>query len=133
MKVNEKPRKRAKAASRESRKRKTIPTKNGKPKNGHKHAAKKLVVEMRGGEPYEYYPLGKYVVAAPGVCGGRPTFKYTRIDVHHILDAMAAGWSVERVVDFYQRDEVSVAAVREALGLASQALLKTSSVTALAA
>jgi hypothetical protein len=25
--------------------------------------------EVRGGEPYEYFPLGKYVVAAPAVCG----------------------------------------------------------------
>src|SRR5438093_7174788 len=40
-----------------------------------------LVCEIVGGEPYEYYPLGQYVVRAPGVCGGRPTFKYTRIDV----------------------------------------------------
>jgi len=35
---------------------------------------------MRGGEPYEYYPLGEYIVIAPGVCGGRPTFKGTRLD-----------------------------------------------------
>jgi hypothetical protein len=40
-----------------------------------------LVRETVGGEPYEYYPLGQYVVIAPGVCGGRPTFKYTRLDV----------------------------------------------------
>jgi len=30
----------------------------------------KLVREMVGGEPYEYYPLGNHIVAAPGVCGG---------------------------------------------------------------
>lgn len=35
-----------------------------------------LMTEIVGGEPYEYYPLGEYVVRAPGVCGGRPTFKY---------------------------------------------------------
>jgi len=40
--------------------------------------AKKLVREIVGGEPYEYYPVGRYIVIAPGVCGGRPTFKYTR-------------------------------------------------------
>ena len=39
-----------------------------------------LVYEIVGGETYEYYPLGKYVVAAPKVCGGRPTFKYTRLE-----------------------------------------------------
>src|SRR5438046_9046139 len=31
----------------------------------------RLVREMRGGEPYEYYPVGEYIVTAPGVCGGR--------------------------------------------------------------
>ena len=40
-----------------------------------------LVREMVGGEWYEYRPLGKFVVSAPGVCRGRPTFKYTRIEV----------------------------------------------------
>lgn len=38
-----------------------------------------LITEMVGGEPYQYCPLGDYVVRAVGVCGGRPTFKYTRI------------------------------------------------------
>lgn len=35
-----------------------------------------LVREGDGDDVYEYYPLGEYVVVAPGVCGGRPTFKY---------------------------------------------------------
>ena len=39
---------------------------------------RELEREMVGDEPYEYYPLGKYIVAAPGVYGGRLTFKYTR-------------------------------------------------------
>jgi len=50
-----------------------------------KSAPTKLVCEM-GEESYEYYPLGQYIVAAPGVCGCRPTFKYTRIDVHYVLE-----------------------------------------------
>jgi hypothetical protein len=32
-----------------------------------------LVTETVGGEAYAYYPLGEYIVRAPGVCGGRPT------------------------------------------------------------
>jgi len=51
---------------------------------------KKLVHEVVRDEPYDYYPMGKYVVAAPGVCGGRPTFKYTRIEVEVILDLLSA-------------------------------------------
>lgn len=93
----------------------------------------KLVVEMYGGEPYEFYPLGKYIVAAPGVCGGRPTIKYTRIDTRGLLEMIAGGWSIKRVVDFYQRAEVTREAVQEAILLANEALLKTSTVTAIEA
>ena len=55
-----------------------------------KSVSTKLVREMVGGESYEYSSLGRYIVAAPGVCGGRPTFKYTRIDVHHALGLRAS-------------------------------------------
>jgi uncharacterized protein (DUF433 family) len=83
---------------------------------------KKLVHEIVGGEPYEYYPLGRHIVVAPGVCGGRPTFKYTRIDVRHALSLLAAGRTVERVAHGYQ---LPVAAVREALALAARAFDQT--------
>ena len=87
-----------------------------------KSTAKQLVREIIEGEPYEYYPLGQYIVVAPGVCGGRPTFKYTRIDVRHALSLLAAGRTVERVARGYQ---LPVAAVREALTLASRAFDQT--------
>jgi len=80
---------------------------------------RELVCEMVGGEPYEYYPLGEYIVVAPGVCGGRPTFKYTRIDVRHAISLLSGGWTVEAVARAY---EIPVAAVQEALSLAVQAL-----------
>ena len=78
-----------------------------------------LVCELVGGEPYEYYSLGEYIVAAPGVCGGRPTFKYTRIDVRHAIGLLAGGRTMEEVAQSYR---VPVAAVAEALDLAAQAL-----------
>jgi uncharacterized protein (DUF433 family) len=80
---------------------------------------RELVCEMVGGEPYEYYPLGEHIVVAPGVCGGRPTFKYTRIDVRHAISLLSGGWTVEAVARAY---EIPVAAVQEALSLAVQAL-----------
>ncbi len=80
-----------------------------------------LVCEVVGGEPYEYYPLGEYIVAAPGVCGGRPTFKYTRIDVRHALSLLSGGRTVEEVAETY---EVPLAAIREALDLAVEAFSK---------
>jgi uncharacterized protein (DUF433 family) len=81
------------------------------------YTRKTLVCEIVGGGPYEYYPLGQYIVVAPGVCGGRPTFKYTRIDVRHALGLVAAGRTVEQVTHGY---DIPVAAVREALELAAQ-------------
>src|SRR5712692_7041118 len=85
-------------------------------------AVKKLVREIVGGEPYEYYPLGRHIVVAPGVCGGRPTFKYTRIDVRHALSLLAAGHTIERIARGYR---LPVAAVREVLALASKAFDQT--------
>ena len=78
---------------------------------------KKLVREVVGGEPYEYYPVTKHIVVAPGVCGGRPTFKYTRVDVRHALGLLAAGRSLEQVAEGYR---VPVKAVQEALALATK-------------
>lgn len=83
-----------------------------------KKATRKLVREIVGSEPYEFYPVGRHIVVAPGVCGGRPTFKYTRIDVRHALRLVAAGRAIEQVAKAY---EIPVAAVREALTLAAKA------------
>lgn len=83
-----------------------------------KKIGKQLIHEVVGGEPYAYYPIGRHVVVAPGVCGGRPTFKYTRIDVRHALGLLAGGRTVERVAQGYN---IPLAAVQEALALAGKA------------
>ena len=75
----------------------------------------KLVRETLHGEPYEYYPLGKYIVAAPGVCGGRPTIKYHRLDAMHIIGFLERGDSPKLIARNYR---IPVAAVREAGELA---------------
>jgi len=79
--------------------------------------ATNLVRESHGGEPYDYYPLGEHIVAAPEVCGGRPTFKYTRIDVRHVLSSLAAGETPEQIVASF-RGRISREAVEEAQRLA---------------
>ncbi len=79
---------------------------------------KKLVRELVYGKPYEYYPLGKYIVAAPGICGGRPTFKYTRIEVQVVFDLLAAGEPIEQLIDNLQ-GRVSRKAIVETLRLAT--------------
>ncbi len=83
-----------------------------------------LVTEFVDGEVYQYYPLGQYVVRAIGVCGGRPTFKYTRIEITGVLDRLAAGESIDEIVAGY-RGRVSRAAIIEAIQLVSERFIKT--------
>jgi uncharacterized protein (DUF433 family) len=82
-----------------------------------------LVHELIGGEPYTYFPLGKYIVRAPGICGGRPTFKYTRIEVTFILNRLAQGKSIEYIVDAYADPHLTRAAIQEAMLLANSAFM----------
>jgi uncharacterized protein (DUF433 family) len=77
----------------------------------------KLVREIYGGQVYEYYPLGEYIVAAPGVCGGRPTIKYSRIDARHVIGRLQRGNTAEQIARDY---EIPIAAVHEAVELASR-------------
>ncbi len=72
--------------------------------------------ETIDGEPYRYYPLGDHVVRALGVCGGRPTFKYTRIEIAGALDRVAAGETIDEIVQGY-RGRVSRDALIEAIQL----------------
>jgi uncharacterized protein (DUF433 family) len=72
--------------------------------------------ETIGGAPYRYYPLGDHVVRAVGVCGGRPTFKYTRIEIAGALDRVAAGETIDEIVSGY-RGRVSRDALIEAIQL----------------
>ena len=83
---------------------------------------KRVRARLDDGCVYEYYPLGKYIVMAPGVCGGRPTFKGTRIEVQVILDWLRMGRSIERILKGYP--SLTRAAVEEAVELATQAFLE---------
>ena len=82
------------------------------------------ITEMVSGEPYQYYPLGQHVVRAVGVCGGRPTFKYTRIEITGALGRLAGGESIEEIVSGY-RGRVSRDAVVEAVQIVTAEFLKT--------
>jgi uncharacterized protein (DUF433 family) len=78
-----------------------------------------LIREQYGADVYEYYPLTKHIVAAPSVCNGRPTFKYTRIEASGALNLMAAGYTLEQIAARY---EVTIEAVEEAIRLAAARL-----------
>jgi uncharacterized protein (DUF433 family) len=82
-----------------------------------------LVREMVGEEWYEYIPLGKFVVSAPAVCRGRPTFKYTRIEVAGVLERLAAGHAIEALITD-SRGRLSREAIAEAATLAAKALTR---------
>lgn len=86
-----------------------------------------LVVEEYGGEPYEYYPLGEHIVMAPGVCGGRPTFKYTRLEAAVILADLSLGYSIEELLQEFQLSNISKEAIQEAVQLAQEAFTVKSS------
>jgi uncharacterized protein (DUF433 family) len=83
-----------------------------------------VITEIVNGETYQYYPLGKHVVRAVGVCGGRPTFKYTRIEIASTLDRLAAGESLDEIVAGY-RERVSREAIIEAIQIVTAGFLKT--------
>jgi uncharacterized protein (DUF433 family) len=84
----------------------------------------RLITETVGEELYQYYPLGNHVVRAPGVCGGRPTFKYTRIEITGTLERLAAGESVDEIVAGY-RGRVSREAIVEAVRLMTKRFVQT--------
>lgn len=85
----------------------------------------RLVQEQVGDEMYEYYPLGTHVVMAPGVCGGRPTFKRTRLEVAVVLTLLANGMSSQEIIAEYEESNLSQEAIQEAIYLANEALLES--------
>jgi uncharacterized protein (DUF433 family) len=83
-----------------------------------------LITEFVAGEPYQYYPLGQHVVRAVGICGERPTFKYTRIEITGTLDRLAAGERLDEIVEGY-RGRVSREAVIEAIQIVTTQFMNT--------
>ncbi len=84
---------------------------------------RRLVSETVGGRSYDYVPLGRFVVSAHAVCRGRPTFKYTRIEVAGVLERLAACDSVDELIDGYQ-GRITREAIEEAVDLAAKALVR---------
>jgi uncharacterized protein (DUF433 family) len=80
-----------------------------------------MIREQVGEDWYEYVPLGKFVVSAPDVCRGRPTFKYTRIEVSGVLERLGAGHAIEDLIADSQ-GRLTQEAIAEAARLAAKAL-----------
>jgi uncharacterized protein (DUF433 family) len=64
--------------------------------------------------------IGRFVVADPAICHGKPTFRDTRILVADVLEQVSAGIAWETIIDEW-RGQVSVNAIAEAVRMASQA------------
>lgn len=67
--------------------------------------------------------LGRYIVADPAICHGKPTFKGTRIMVWQVLDDVADGLAWEFICKTRWGGRIPLAAVGEAVRLAQEAWL----------
>ena len=66
--------------------------------------------------------LGRYIVSDPKICHGKPTFRGTRVLVSDVLEQVASGLAWETILEDWN-NSISKEAIREAVRLASQALL----------
>jgi uncharacterized protein (DUF433 family) len=69
--------------------------------------------------------LGRYIVADPKICHGKPTFRGTRIFVSDVLDQVAGGMAWETIIEEWH-DSITKEAIAEAVQLATQAWVKHS-------
>ncbi|OFZ68138.1 MAG: hypothetical protein A2V79_00100 [Betaproteobacteria bacterium RBG_16_56_24] len=69
----------------------------------------------------------KRIVTNPDILAGKPIIAGTRISVELILDCMASGWNVEKVVEAYPH--ISPEDVLAALAFAADVLRKKPFVT----
>ncbi len=67
--------------------------------------------------------LGRYIVADPKICHGKPTFRGTRIMVADVLEMVASGMAWETIVEEWN-GHINDEAITEAVGLARHAFLK---------
>jgi uncharacterized protein (DUF433 family) len=67
--------------------------------------------------------LGRYIIADPNICHGKPTFRGTRIMVWQVLEMVAEGMAWEAIVHECH-DSISKEAIGEAVKLAGEAFLK---------
>ncbi len=67
--------------------------------------------------------IGRYIVADPEICHGKPTFRGTRVFVGDVLDQVASGMAWDTIIQEWNGN-VSKPAIREAVELAGQALIR---------
>ena len=60
--------------------------------------------------------LGRYIVADPKICHGKPTFRGTRIFVSDVLEMVAQGMAWETIIEQWHHS-ISAEAIAEAVKL----------------
>ena len=73
--------------------------------------------------------LGKYIVADPGICHGKPTFRGTRIMVWQVLEMLARGDDWDTIISNWG-GRINKEQIAEAITVASKALLAHETVPA---
>lgn len=58
--------------------------------------------------------LGRYIVADPKICHGKPTFRGTRVFVSDVLDQVASGMARETIIEEWH-DSITKEAIAEAV------------------
>lgn len=69
--------------------------------------------------------LGRYIVADPKICYGKPTFRGTRILVWQVLEMLAEGLAWETII-YECHNSITKDAIAEAIRLSGEAFLKHS-------
>lgn len=67
--------------------------------------------------------IGRHIVSDPKICHGKPVFRGTRVLVSDVLEQVASGMAWESIIEEWN-DSITKEAIREAVELASQALLR---------
>ena len=67
--------------------------------------------------------IGRYIIADPEICHGKPTFRGTRILVADVLEQVADGLAWETIIEEW-RGSISDEAIAEAVRLSRQAFLE---------
>jgi uncharacterized protein (DUF433 family) len=67
--------------------------------------------------------LGRYIVADPAICHGKPTFRGTRIMVWQVVEMLARGMAWETIIEECHHS-ITKEAIAEAITLSGEAFLK---------
>ncbi len=67
--------------------------------------------------------LGRYIVADPAICHGKPTFRGTRIMVWQVLDMVGRGLAWETIIEECH-NSITKDAIAEAIKLSSEAFAR---------